>query len=99
MEVKTDIEESARKIHATILQGLANTSQKRTADALGVHESTISRMKSPDGEIEQFARLLAVIGLRVAHADESTYRPDYVEALHTLAKAGLELSPELAIKR
>lgn len=97
METLTDIEESARKIHAAILRALADTSQKRVADALGVHESTISRMKQAGGEFEETARMLALLGLKVVAAGDLTYKPEMIEALHTLAKAGLDLSPDFAV--
>lgn len=97
MEVKPNLDESARKIHTSILQALANASQKRVADALGIHESSVSRMKSTDGDIENMARLLAVLGLKVVAVDVLTYKPEMINALHTLARAGLDLSPEFAV--
>lgn len=88
--------ELASKNEALILRALSLTGQKRAADAIGVHESTISRMKAPGEEIETFARLAAALGLKLVAVDEQTYRPDVIQALHTMAKLGFELAPEMA---
>lgn len=86
----------ASKNTAALLHALAASCQKRVADSMGVHESTISRMKSPGGDIESFASLAAALGLKLVGADEQTYRPDVIKALHTMAGLGFELSPEMA---
>lgn len=88
--------ELASKNQTALLHALALTGQKRVADAIGVHESTISRMKAPGEEIETFARLTAALGLKLVDAGEQTYRADVIRALHTMAKLGFELAPEMA---
>ena len=84
-----DTSELARKNHATVLQCLATASQKRVADVLGVHESTVSRMKGPDAEIETIMRLLAALNLKVVAADEQTFPPGILTALHELAAVAI----------
>lgn len=87
------------KNQTTLLHALAASCQKRVADAMGVHESTISRMKGPDADIERFAIFAAALGLKLVGADEQTYRPDVIRALHTMAGLGFELAPEMAAIR
>ena len=89
--------ELANKNQAVILQALSAKGQKRVADAIGVHESTISRMKAAGEEIETFSRLAAALGLKLVREDEETYRPEVMQALHTLAALALEVSPELVV--
>lgn len=90
------VSDLANKNQAAVLHALAVAGLKRTADALGVHESTVSRMKGEGCEIEAFAKLAAALGLKLVGADEQTYRPDVIKALHTMAGLGFELSPEMA---
>lgn len=86
----------ANKNQAALLHALAGHGLKRTGEILGVHESTVSRMKGEGGEIEAFARLAAALGLKLVGSDEQTYHPEVIGALHTMAKLGFELSPEMA---
>lgn len=69
--VSTDQVESTRKegarIEAEILRRLADVTQARAAECMGVSASTVSRMTTDD--IGKFAQLLAAIGLQVAAAD------------------------------
>lgn len=81
----------ARKNHQVILQALASVGQGPVADALKVHESTISRLKEPQeaknrpSELEEFATLLAVCGLKPVPVTVECYEPDYIAALHVIA--------------
>jgi hypothetical protein len=43
-----------------------------------------------DAELERFARLLALLGLKVVHIDMKCFPVDQVEALLTLAKARMK---------
>lgn len=80
-----------------ILRALAETGLKPVAEALHIDESTVSRMKEPGGQIGKFAAMAAVLGLKLVRADEETYRPEVMQALHTLAAMALEVSPELVV--
>jgi hypothetical protein len=88
--------ETTNKIHQDILRALAEMQQSVVAARMGLSESSVSRMKARGGTIEEAASLLSALGLRVVPEDETTYRPDVIQALHTMAKLGFELSPELA---
>jgi predicted DNA-binding protein (UPF0251 family) len=56
----------AAQIQSVILQRLAEVTQTRAAEIMGVHASTVSRMHN---DISDVAKLLAAIGLKVAPAD------------------------------
>lgn len=86
--------ERARKNEQVVLQALAATGQNELAKAMGVHESTVSRMK--DGGFTQFAAALAHLGFKVVPVGVECFDPEYVEALRTLARRGLkESAPKL----
>lgn len=80
--------ERARKNEQVILQALAATGQSTVALAMGVNESTVSRMK--DGAIGQAAALLAHMGLKVVPVGVECFDPEYVAALRTLAAHGVQ---------
>lgn len=85
----------ARKSASQILQRLSSVGQKPIADALGVSEATVSRMKGEG--LESFTALLGALGLKVVPADHKCYAPDYIEHLHYFAKRGMaDAKPELA---
>jgi hypothetical protein len=79
--------ERARKNAQVVLQALASTGQAELAKAMGVHESTVSRMK--DGGIDTFCAALAHLGLKVVPVGVECYDPEYVTALRTLANVGI----------
>lgn len=79
--------ERSRKNVQVILQALAGTGQVEAAKAMGVHESTVSRMKAD--HIDHIGSLLAVIGLKVVPVGMKCFEPSYVEALKTLAEVGI----------
>lgn len=86
--------ERGRKNESVILQCLASTGQAELAKAMGVHESTVSRMK--DGGITTFAAALAHLGLKVVPVGMQCFQPDYVDALKTLAELGIrQQAPKL----
>lgn len=85
------------KNQAAILRALAETGLKPVAEALHVDESTVSRMKEPGGQVGRFAAMAAALGLKLVREDEETYRPEVMQALHTLAALALEVSPELVV--
>jgi hypothetical protein len=80
--------EASRKVTSIVLQGLARHGQVHVAQALGVSESTVSRMKTED--IPRMAGLLVACGLKVVPAEFRCYRPDTIDALLTLARDRLE---------
>lgn len=81
------IAELSRKNETTILRGIAEHSQARIAEQLGVNDSTISRFK--DGGLAQAAALLAACGLKVVPISMQCFPQEKVGALLTLARAHL----------
>lgn len=82
--VNVPASDRARKNLKTILQALATVGQGPAADAIGVSESTISRMK--DGDLDRLAQLLAVLGLKVVPETVKCYEPKFIESIFQLAK-------------
>lgn len=85
--VSAEVETRSRKNQSTILRGLARVGQATVAEALGVAESTVSRMK--DKDIPDLAKLLAIAGLKVVPVAIRCYEPQQIGAILTLAKAYL----------
>lgn len=78
------IDERARKNLATILRALASVTQVRVAELMGVHESSISRLKQED--FTRMAAILAACGLKAVPEDQEVWEPGYLESLrHLLA--------------
>jgi len=79
-------ESRSRKNLSVMLKALCTAGQGAAASAIGVHESTVSRMKG--GEISQMwqmCKLLAAIGLKVVPVDSQCFSAEHVEALRVLA--------------
>lgn len=77
----------ARKNESAVLRALAEHSQARIAEQLGVDASTVSRFK--DGGLAQAAALLAACGLKVVPISMQCFPQEKVGALLTLARAHL----------
>lgn len=73
-------DERARKNLSVLLRKLSSVGQSTAAAGLGVSEATISRMKS-EGDLERFARLLALCGLKCVPLEMRCYPPDQVDWL------------------
>lgn len=78
------IEALSRKNESIVLRALAEHSQTRIAEQLGVDASTVSRFK--DGGLAQASALLAACGLKVVPIDMQCFSRDKVNALLTLAR-------------
>ena len=78
----------SRKNLQVVLNALMSKGQVHVAEAIGVHESTVSKMK--DGELERVAQMLAAMGLQVVPESSRHYAPDEIAALRTLARKGLD---------
>lgn len=90
-------QESARKSLQIILQALAGTTLGPVADAIGVDESTISRMRSE--RFPQFVEVLTVIGLKLVPADAKLYDEEDIRALLHLSRRSLEsVTPDTLAK-
>ena len=82
--VSGGIEARARKNEVIVVQRLASVGQSAVADALKVDESTVSRFK--DGTITRFAKMLAVMNLKIVPTEFKCYRPEDIEPYIQLAK-------------
>lgn len=79
--------ESTRKtaalIEGEILRQLADFTQSRAADCMGVHASTVSRMVADD--LPKLTLFLAAIGLQVAPDDAMMFSPEKIFVLEDIA--------------
>lgn len=80
--------EQAQKIVASVLKATQReTKQAAIATAIGMPESTLSRLLSD--HLEKLALVMAHAGLRVVGQDMRCFPPDYVDALLLMAKQHL----------
>ena len=85
----------AFKIQSLILRRLAQEGQRRTADAIGVNDSQLSRFTGGDAglKFDQLCQMLAELGLTVvqsAGGETVTITAEKYNALRVLAREGLE---------
>lgn len=73
----------ANKITASILKATAR-SQGSIAVAMGVNESTVSRLLTD--HLDKFAMVLAHAGLKVVPGSSKCFHPEYVDALLLMAR-------------
>jgi len=86
--IADSIRTKARRNHSLLLRCVAEVSQKRVAELLGVSETLMSTMKTE--QLERFGALIAACGLKLAPATDQTFDESYISALRTLAKRGLD---------
>lgn len=78
--------ERARKISCVVLQRVQrDATQAALAAAMGVSESTVSRMLAPE-HLDKLALMLAHAGLKVVPAEMQCFPQEKVQALLTLAR-------------
>ena len=75
------------EIQTAILARMAEVGQARVAEAAGVSDATVSRWK--DGALEQAARILAALGLKVVPVEAQVQDPAYMASLEHLASMAL----------
>jgi len=73
----------AHKIASSILKATSR-SQTAVAAAMGVSESTVSRLLTD--HLEKLSLVMAHAGLRVVSEDMRCFKPEYVDALLVMAK-------------
>jgi hypothetical protein len=76
-------DESARKIVQSIFHRLASVGQVAVAEAIGVSESTVSRMKE---DVPRFAGMLSKLGLKVVPAEMKCYDEKTLASILQLAQ-------------
>ncbi|WP_179038337.1 CII family transcriptional regulator [Limnobaculum xujianqingii] len=75
-------------MESLILNRLASVGQKPVADAMGVDEAMVSRWKT--GQISNFCKFLAELGIQLAPPDAVLVRRDYLFSMETLAEIGMK---------
>jgi len=81
----------ARKNEAMIRKRLSSVGLSTVANAMGVAESTVCRMKDADdkdgrSQIQRWAAALEAMGLKVTPIEYRCFDPKEIEAIFTLAK-------------
>jgi hypothetical protein len=86
--------EKARKSHFTFLQAVKDPGrQAAIATAMGVSETTVSRIKTEQSE--QFCLLLACAGLKIVEEDKECVNPKTWRALAHIASLAMK-NPDIA---
>ena len=85
------IRKGARRNHSLLVRGMAQVSQKRVADLIGISEGTLSTLKAE--QLERLAALIAACGLKLSAVTDQTFDEAYISALKTLATVGLGHEP------
>lgn len=92
-----------RKTAAVILRALASTGQRTVAEAMGISETTVSRMKS-DGDLQRMAQLLTALGFKPVPIASKCLTPeraaeidDYIERLRYWAEIGIRTKTKAEI--
>lgn len=89
--VNESIRRQAQRNYSLLLRCLAQVSQKRVAELIGVSQPTLSEFK--DEHLQKFAAIAAACGLKLAPVTAQTFDESYVSALKTLAAVGLGREP------
>lgn len=88
-ELSTTPDERARKSHRIVLQRMQDPGrQVALATVLGVHESTVSRLKND--QLPTMCKVLAHLGLKIVPAELELLDPDKVQAMLVFAKDALQ---------
>lgn len=82
---------TAAQIHSVILRKLAEVTQARAAECMGIDASTVSRMKA---DLEDVCLLLAAIGLEISDADSMVVSKEDLFALQRLGYQYLKMQVE-----
>ena len=86
----------ARDNHRILLQRLADSGQSVVADLVGITESKMSRIKDTTegkGDLELFAILAAVMGIKLKDKDDVYCDPRTAEAMATMLRTSVN-SPD-----
>lgn len=84
-KLSPDQDARARKSYSYLMQKLASVGNLAVAEAVGVDESTISRMK-PE-KFQEFARILAVLDLKVVPNEMKCFDEKEIGAILQLARS------------
>lgn len=93
--VSAEVDSRSRKNLSMILNRLGSVGQVHAASAIGVHESTINKMKEK-GDFERTSLFLAFLGLKVVPVEMKCFDVEQMEAILTLAKSRLNEMESIA---
>ena len=76
-------DEITRKITSIILQRLAEEGQNSVAEAVGLSETSVSRLKA---QVTETVRIMRVLGFKVVPLDHMCFRAQDIQPYFDLAK-------------
>ncbi|WP_338615526.1 CII family transcriptional regulator [Pigmentiphaga sp. CHJ604] len=79
------------RLQSEVLQRLAEVTQERAADCMGVSASTISRAKE---DLDKFCQMLAALGFQLAPVDAVVTNQEDLRALKRMAMQWLQADLE-----
>ncbi|OFC49196.1 transcriptional regulator [Acidithiobacillus caldus] len=85
----------SQKMQSLILRSLAQKGQRKAAEAIGVHESALSRFVAGDGglKFEQICDLFSYLDIHpeyLGDGEKTTIKAENLRALRILARAAME---------
>lgn len=89
-ELSPQISAIARNNESMILRRISQVGQKNVAEAMGMHPSTVTRMKDNNGFISQVALFLSILELDPHQKDSVVIPRDKYFGLLEMAKIGFE---------
>lgn len=86
---------SEHKIQSLILRGVARNGQRKTAEAIGVHESVLSRFLAGEGglKMDQICKLFVELEIEPEYTGDgetTVIKAEHLRALRVLARAAME---------
>ncbi len=87
MDVTDSTARRAQASYTLLLRALADVSQRRVAESIGISETALSNYKAE--HLERACLILAACGLRIVPVTEHTYDEADITALRQLATKGL----------
>lgn len=87
MTIPDALRERGHRNYSLVLRSLAELSQKRVAEMLGLSENIVSAFKTD--HLERACIIVAACGLRMVPVTEEVYEEAEISALKTLAALGI----------
>lgn len=87
-EISESVRRGGQRILSTLLRAIADVSQVRVADRVGISESSLSDFKRE--HMERLCFVIAAAQLNVVDASAKNYTDQEIEALLPLAAIGLK---------
>lgn len=86
---------ASQRMQSLILRAIAQKGQRQSADAIGVHESALSRFLAGDGGLKlgQLCELFSYLEIQpeyLGDGEKTTIKAEHLKALRILARAAMD---------